>query len=117
MKRFVAILRYILLRIKLRRTLRTSGLGINNFKLNLRCISVLLCFLCFFSFIGCEQQNAYGSIIEDKTKERDGITVEHVMLYPQMHHDSSDKITRRADLARCNNANATLLICHGLMCD
>lgn len=80
--------------------------------------AVLAVFVCFFSMpILCTIENDYGCVLHDKTKEADGLTVEHVVLYPQEGHDSVKRITRRGVLARTNDAEATILVCHGFMCD
>jgi uncharacterized protein len=60
-------------------------------------------------------ENPFGCV--EKTKECDGLIVEHVSLYPQMAHDSETRILRKGVLARRDNAKATILICHGFMCD
>ncbi len=67
--------------------------------------------------VGHIQENPYGCIIPEKTKECNGIVVEHVSLYPQVGHNCNDRITRKGVLMRCQNAKATILICHGFMCD
>lgn len=59
----------------------------------------------------------YGHIIPDKIKQGNGITVENVLLYPQAGYESQEKIVRRGVLSRCTNPRATILICHGFMCD
>ncbi len=61
--------------------------------------------------------NTYGDVIPEKTKMANGLTVEHVVLYPQEGHDSTKHIARHGVLARSDNAKATILICHGFMCD
>ncbi len=43
--------------------------------------------------------------------------VEHVMIYSQENKDSNKKINRKAILVRHKQAEATVLICHGFMCD
>lgn len=65
--------------------------------------------------VGHVCESPHGSIVSEKIG--DGIIVEHVLLYPQAGHDSSDVITRKGVLARCPDAQATILICHGFMCD
>lgn len=67
--------------------------------------------------MGYMQDNSYGYIIPEKTKVSNGITVEHVVLHPQAGHCSQDTIIRKGVLARSDNAKATILICHGFMCD
>jgi len=79
-------------------------------------------FLCIFLFqesglYGARVDNTYGYIIPEKTKAADGVVVEHVMLYPQETHDSSKRIVRNGLLARTDGAKATILVCHGFMCD
>lgn len=72
------------------------------------------------SSIVCEMtivDGSYGHIVPEKTKTENGITVEHVVLYPQEGHDSSNRIARHGLLARSDNAKATILVCHGFMCD
>jgi pimeloyl-ACP methyl ester carboxylesterase len=91
---------------------RTKKVNIMNFKGKL---AILLCFLYMPVMLGIE--NAYGCVIADKTKTAKDIIVEHVMLYPQEGHDSSKKIVRNGVLVRNNGAQATVLICHGFMCD
>ncbi len=61
--------------------------------------------------------NASWYIVPERTKEANGRIVEHVVLYPQEYHDSFKKISRHGVLARSDNAQATILICHGFMCD
>jgi pimeloyl-ACP methyl ester carboxylesterase len=62
-------------------------------------------------------RNMHGHVIPEKSKTAHGITVEHIMLYPQEGHDSLKRIARRGILARSNDAHATILVCHGFMCD
>jgi pimeloyl-ACP methyl ester carboxylesterase len=81
------------------------------------CLMVIACVLYSASLIGCMQDNVYGYIIPEKTKERDDVVVEHVVLHPRAGHCSEETITRRGVLARCKNAKATILVCHGFMCD
>lgn len=76
---------------------------------------VALCILQASMLVGCAHKNMYGCVISEKNK--DDITVEHVNVYPKAGHDSEDTITRQGVLVRCNNAKATILICHGFMCD
>jgi len=55
--------------------------------------------------------------VPEKTKQGNGLVVEHVVLYPQEAHDSDKTIIRNGVLARSDDAKATILICHGFMCD
>jgi len=80
-------------------------------------VGFIVCVLQVFAISGCTQENSYGSVIPEKTKMANGLTVEHVVLYPKVGHDCSGKIARHGVLSRCNNAKATILICHGFMCD
>ncbi len=78
-------------------------------------------FFVFFLWIsalsGGTENNMYGHVIPEKTKMADGIVVEHVRLYPQEAHDSLKRIARHGMLVRSNDAKATILVCHGFMCD
>lgn len=78
-------------------------------------LAVLLCFLYIPTMWGVE--NTHGHVIPEKTKTANGVVVEHVVLYPQEGHDSSNKIARNGVLVRNNDAKATILVCHGFMCD
>ena len=90
----------------------TKKVKIMNFKGQL---AVFLCFLYIPIMWGIE--NTHGYVIPEKTKTANGVVVEHVMLYPQEGHDSSKKIARNGVLVRNNDAKATILVCHGFMCD
>jgi pimeloyl-ACP methyl ester carboxylesterase len=61
--------------------------------------------------------SVYGNIVSDKRLMTNGTTMERVVIYPQEHRGSSNKIMREGLLVRHNNAKATVLICHGFMCD
>lgn len=61
--------------------------------------------------------SAYGNIVSEKRPMANGTTMERVVIYPQEHRDTSHKIMREGLLVRHNNAKATVLICHGFMCD
>ena len=76
--------------------------------------------LCFWKPIlhaHSHNDHVYGSIIPEKTKTANGVTVEHIRLYPQEGHESPKRITRQAMLAHSPDAQATVLVCHGFMCD
>jgi pimeloyl-ACP methyl ester carboxylesterase len=62
-------------------------------------------------------EDIHGEVVPYKTKTENGLTVEHVMLYPQERHDSVERIVRNGVLARSDDAVATILVCHGFMCD
>jgi uncharacterized protein len=94
-------------------------------------VANLVLFLCLFCFSMVNAQKIqsyifdsdaddytmYGYIVPEKTKEVNGRTVEHVVIYPQENHESQEKIARNGMLARSANAKATILVCHGFMCD
>ncbi len=83
--------------------------------------SCIVLLLSMFSFwmpaLNGAIDNIYGYVIPEKTKTADGIVVEHVLLYPQEAHDSLTRIARRGMLVRTDDAKATILVCHGFMCD
>jgi len=60
--------------------------------------------------------NAYGDVVE-RDAEHDGITVERVMIYPKLCSKSQKRLARSGILMRYPDAEATVLICHGFMCD
>lgn len=75
-------------------------------------------FLCSASDIFTHNRSGlYGHVTSAKVDEETGLTVEHVMLAPQAGHGSSERIMRHGVLSRCNNPKATILVCHGFMCD
>jgi uncharacterized protein len=76
---------------------------------------IIVCF--FYMPIIWALENTHGSVISDKTKEDKGIIVEHITLYPREQYNSPKKIIRNGMLVRNNDAQATILICHGFMCD
>lgn len=60
---------------------------------------------------------SYGIVIDQDTdKISDGV-VEHVRLFSPIHKDSNQRIERNGTLVRYPDADATILICHGFMCD
>lgn len=62
-------------------------------------------------------QRIYGIIASDKKKMSNGTTRERVIIYPQEHHNSSQTILRNGLLVSHEKAKATVLVCHGFMCD
>lgn len=63
------------------------------------------------------QVNPYGTVIsQDKNKISHAI-VEQIKLFSPLRSDSTERIERNARLIRYPNAEATVLICHGFMCD
>lgn len=59
----------------------------------------------------------YGHVMPEKTRIGNGLTVERIVLYPQESYDSDQKIVRNGILSRSDDAKATVLVCHGFMCD
>lgn len=82
-----------------------------------RYLGIIFCLISIGVFSTEGSENSYGYIVPEKTKESNGLTVEHVILYPQAGHDMSQKIIRKGVLSRSNEAKATILVCHGFMCD
>ena len=65
----------------------------------------------------CIDYARYGEIVSEKKQMTNGTTMEKVVIYPKEYHDSPNTISRDGLLVRHNNAKATVLICHGFMCD
>jgi pimeloyl-ACP methyl ester carboxylesterase len=61
--------------------------------------------------------NKYGDIVARYTPSRHGPVVEHVMLHPKLCSGVNKRISRNALLIRYKEAKATILMCHGFMCD
>ena len=62
-------------------------------------------------------ENNYGAVIEtDSTALKNGI-LEKVVIYPQRELGSAKRIIRKGFLARYDNAQATILVCHGFKCE
>jgi uncharacterized protein len=49
--------------------------------------------------------------------EPKGALVEQVVIYPKLHAQSEETMTRKGILVRYETAKATVLMCHGFMCD
>jgi pimeloyl-ACP methyl ester carboxylesterase len=64
-----------------------------------------------------DERDVYGYVLPEKTREQDGRIVERVVIFPQESHESLDTIMRHGVLSRTDDAKATILICHGFMCD
>jgi len=62
-------------------------------------------------------ERIYGIVASQKKKMSNGTTRERVVIYPQENHNSSNTIMRNGLLVRHDNAKATVLVCHGFMCD
>jgi pimeloyl-ACP methyl ester carboxylesterase len=63
------------------------------------------------------QASRYGAVINTNENHIKGAILEHVLIYPKEHDHSSATITRKGILVRYPEAVATVLICHGFMCD
>lgn len=61
--------------------------------------------------------NQYGATISENTRSIAKATVEHIALHVPKKSTSDEKIIRYGRLVRYPNAQATILICHGFMCD
>ncbi len=87
-----------------------------------RFIAVIAIGMASFSALLAVQANhdipgIYGKIVEVRNDlVKDGI-VERVKLYPKAELGSHKRIMRNGILMRYKNAKATVLICHGFMCD
>jgi pimeloyl-ACP methyl ester carboxylesterase len=61
--------------------------------------------------------NEYGDILETCVPSSQGPVLEKIMLHSKVCSGSKKHITRTGFLTRYKNAEATILICHGFMCD
>jgi uncharacterized protein len=61
--------------------------------------------------------NQYGDILEREQRTLDNLIIERVMLYPKLVAKSEKRIVRSGVLYRYDDAVATVLICHGFMCN
>ncbi len=61
--------------------------------------------------------NNYGGILSSKRDQSSRVHVEHVAVHVPKHKLSEEKITRFGRLVWHPQAEATILICHGFMCD
>jgi pimeloyl-ACP methyl ester carboxylesterase len=59
----------------------------------------------------------YGSVLSIDDGQIKGALVEHVEVYPKEHANTENTITRKGMLVRYPRAKATILVCHGFMCD
>ncbi len=64
-----------------------------------------------------EGYSLHGKVINTDRNQIKHAIVEHVELYPKEHAQSDQTITRAGMLVRYPNAKATILVCHGFMCD
>lgn len=62
-------------------------------------------------------ENRYGQVISREDVGDDGTFIERVKLFAQATDDSSDIIERNGILVLYPQAQATVLVCHGFMCD
>jgi len=78
----------------------------------------LLLFMLMMSLAGEQLHvSTYGAVVEsDSSLIKDGI-IEKVVIYPQLEDGSLQKIIRKGILARYDEAEATILLCHGFMCE
>lgn len=58
-----------------------------------------------------------GIITGEKQEEIDGGSFEEVTLFAKESADSDKKIARKAHFVRYDDAEATVVMCHGFMCD
>ncbi len=78
---------------------------------------VMLYMACIYGNAATEPMTTYGVIKEVDVKRIKGAILEKVVLYPIEQEGSVNHITRYAELVRYPQAQATILICHGFMCD
>jgi pimeloyl-ACP methyl ester carboxylesterase len=81
---------------------------------------VLCCTMrCMDDFNDDSQLNysLFGRVLTKKKAVKNGTTMEKIAIYPQESHDSSQTIMRPGLLVTHPNARATVLVCHGFMCD
>ncbi len=68
-------------------------------------------------FMGCSCSTAYNNVIAQYDDYIKGATVEKINFYAQQGPDRDKHIKRTGLLVRYKNAVATILLCHGFMCD
>jgi len=84
--------------------------------LKMVCTLILLCALHASSICGLRSVDGrYGTVVSSIPCK--GGVRESVVIYPQQAHDSTKTINRNGFLTRYKGARATVLICHGFMCD
>ncbi len=69
------------------------------------------------SLVSKIQVGEYGDIVGQAKDKKTGSIIEHITIYPQENGDSKKTIARNGILIRHKNAKATILLCHGFMCD
>ncbi|MGB8367503.1 MAG: alpha/beta hydrolase [Candidatus Babeliales bacterium] len=80
-------------------------------------IVLIIILLIPMQLIGKIRVGEYGDIIEQVKNKKNGSIIDYVTIYPQENADSKQKISRNGILIRQKNAKATILLCHGFMCD
>jgi len=78
-------------------------------------LSIVPCFLMAQSRLA--HQAAYGQILSQDTRQVKGAVVDKIVLYPQQSSFSKSRIARNGLLIRYKQAQATIILCHGFMCD
>ena len=63
------------------------------------------------------EQEVHGSVVRALDKQADGAVVEEVVLHVKENATSDKYIERKGRLVYYDNAQATVLIMHGFMCD
>lgn len=61
--------------------------------------------------------NQESRVVKTSSQHIKDAIVEHVKIYSQINKDSNKKLVRNGRLIRYKDAQATVLICHGFMCD
>ena len=64
-----------------------------------------------------QQIGEFGSVLGQYEDAIDNATVERVVIYAKESETSDKRIPRAGVLVRYPNAIATVLMCHGFMCD
>jgi pimeloyl-ACP methyl ester carboxylesterase len=80
-------------------------------------IPIILCFaVCKVAYATQLHQNTDPMLKKAATVFKDAI-VEDVVIHPRVQAGSDERLQRRAILIRYPNAVATILLCHGFLCD
>lgn len=64
-----------------------------------------------------QETKKYGDVIKSAQRSDDGAIVEEFMIYPKACSGSKQCLARHGLLIRHEGAQATVLMCHGFMCD
>jgi len=79
---------------------------------------ILNLFVLFFTIQGQQVRvSKYGTILESDSQAIKNGILEKVAIYPHLQSESSKRIMRKGYLVRYDNADATIVTCHGFMCD